>query len=142
MHFIGLDEIPSRERFCSRSLRIEFRSKGPWPFEALGRAPVSYRFAVESSLTQARRLCSVAQFDNNSADFHILSTERQKTMSALPSRRAQEHRRPRLCLARAWPRNQPFVYPLNSLRVTDVQDRAISRAFLGGDFGLRRKPSC
>jgi hypothetical protein len=58
------------------------------------RVPVSYRFAVESSPTQARRLCSIAQLENNSADFHVLWTERQKTMSAHPSRRAQEHRLP------------------------------------------------
>ena len=37
--------------------------------------PVSYRFAVESSPTQAGSLCSVAQFKNNSSDFHVFSTE-------------------------------------------------------------------
>ena len=42
----------------------------------------------------AGRLCSVAQYENNSADFHLFWIERQKTMSARPSRRAQEHRLP------------------------------------------------
>ena len=36
----------------------------------------------------------VAQLENNSADFYVFSIERQKTMSAHPSRRAQEHRLP------------------------------------------------
>ncbi len=82
-----------------------------------GRAKTEYTrdayaaVAAKFSPTQASPQRSVAQFENNSADYHVFWTDRQKTMSAHPSSRAQEHRRPACVWAERSLRNSSLLIP-------------------------------